>query len=161
MKKRRIKPCEAVSFTNDLGHVIQPGDQVLIITSHYKKTRIGVGRYVGLRERAAVVEFDEVHEKTVHNENGSIWRWEAPGLESPKSPPYVNTWNATPAVRAEVQRAAEEHRETYNQYHNALEAYKVTNYHVVKTPYVRRSTLQLNRIFPFSMKASELVGKSV
>lgn len=41
---------EAVSFTNDLGQVINPGDEVVVVTETYKTVSVRKGTFLGWSE---------------------------------------------------------------------------------------------------------------
>lgn len=85
-----MKPYLLEAFTNELGDVIQPGDNVLIITSGYShqiKRRVGV--YLGCRKEKAyrserisvVVEYDDrVYGKW--NKDGKRLRWSHPDFKN-------------------------------------------------------------------------------
>jgi hypothetical protein len=45
-----------VSFTNEFGNVIQPGDTVIVVAERYKSVSIKQGRFIGMNGRRAVVE---------------------------------------------------------------------------------------------------------
>lgn len=95
-RKRRLKPYEKVAFTNELGHVINPGDGILAVTKSTASVHVYVGRYLGLRRNTrwnqdhvnVVVEYDLVDEYHAHNVTGKRWDWyyKPPGMARPNYP---------------------------------------------------------------------------
>jgi len=165
-RKSRIKLYEIVDFTNDLGHVIKPGDPILIVTKGYGNVGVRIGRYIGLRrkepllenqkERIQVcVEKDMIHKKLVHKVDGSPYSYgsNSKNLKYVSYPqrPFI-TYRTSPEERKRLEDeysvAYEEYNRKNNEYYEACEEYRKENYIEIVVPYIRRSTLKHNRIYP-------------
>jgi hypothetical protein len=175
-RKPRLKPYDAKPFTNDLKHTINPGDQVLVVTKCTGSVCVQVGRYVGRRDGVGyrsnatnvLVEFDEQHERWQHKETGAlVWEWSVsdPTVKFPSWPTYPRHpgWSASQEQLKQHQDASAIIQKKYEDDQKAAraanKAYLEANYTKVVEKYVRRSTLQLNRIYPVNMSLSELDGK--
>ena len=176
-RKSRIKPYLVESFTNKKGHVINPGDAIIIVSSHYKSVSIETGRYLGKRPDGVgynseprfnvVVEVDLVKTKTVRKDDESV-EWtnyynKIPGLVLPPelprpdySKPSKYGWNTTKTP--EDQAKIDEYNKQWTLVRERGDLrYKLANqfmdeyYKEIQIPYKKISTLQLNRIFPFNL----------
>lgn len=127
---RKRKPFDAVSFTNDIGQVINVGDPVIAITKSTGSVGTYVGRYVGVRKTGhkdrdgveevnVLVETDHEHEVWVHNTNPDLtfdWDTDVPGLPDPVRPSYslsdygytgpLNNWYGRRSAEQEQQYQA-------------------------------------------------------
>lgn len=164
-RKSRSKPFEAIAFTNDLGHLIVPGDTVVAVVKGGCSIGTYQGRYLGLRHQkgwnnqewvTTVIETDHKREIRVHNETGEEWSYDTyvPGLVKPERPDRFN-WGLTSWQRAENRAANDAWFPSFLDYQKAFAAYELAinnyldaNYHQVTIPYTVRRTLQLNRIYP-------------
>lgn len=173
-RKRRLKPYEAVAFTNDLGQVIQPNDDIIIVTKCTGSVSVNVGKYLGLRRHSeyngeenqnVVVEYDLVREETCHNVTNELWNYlyEPKDVPRPVHPEYRRLpWNASAEERRKANDEYAVARDNYSQacnaWHKAIEDYKKANYHDVEVSYKQCRTLQCNMIYPINMKFRELAA---
>ena len=162
----KIKPIEQVPFTNSLGHTLNVGDNVLVVTTCTGFTNIKAGKYLGSRSYTGYngtgvsvsVEVIESKMKLVHKETGKEWDYKAFAENVPYPVHPQIDWRLT----SQVERNA-----ISNKYADDQKAWldKRTedqkDYHLVDFPYPRRTTLQLNRIFPLNLEAKAFVGKRI
>lgn len=181
-RKSRIKPYLIESFTNRKGNVINPGDAIIIVSSHYQSVSVETGRYLGKRLAGTyygkpsynvVVEVDLVRTKTVRKDDESVeWTYyydKIPGLvlppelPRPEYPRISGSWNRTPADQAkldEYQKQMVIVEKRQQERYALAAAHKEQFYKEIQIPYVRISTLQLNRIFPINLGLNALKGSS-
>ena len=182
-KKRKVKPYLEESFTNKKGHVINPGDEVVIITTRSHSPYVNIGVYLGKRKTGSyngndtyqvVVEKHLKRTKAVHNNNPEIeWTWYTakcpddlkvllkeipPYPEYPRNDSY-SAWNRVNKEHdekmAEYRRLVNE-REEINRANGFIMAkYKKDNYHEVTEKYTRISSLQNNMIYPLNMQLKD------
>ena len=165
-RKSRIKPYEAVAFTNKIKQVINPGDEIIAVTKAWGDAHVNVGRYLGLRRQkgwgdreriTVVVEYDKIKTKLVHNVTGAEWDWNynPPGFLIPVYPVYPHMpWDASleekQAARAKYDEGVRAYNETSKERIKLVTAHKEANYHEIEIPYKEVKTLQRNRIYPIA-----------
>lgn len=149
---------KVVDFTNSIGQVIKPGDEVVIVTSGYNHdVHINSGIYLGRKGSKDGVSC-RVTEHYTH------YRHKETGVE------YKHTWYNDPRVKAMVYPKMDyshpykspEYDEAYKVYREEYE--KVTSqiqeigkeYEPFKVPYFRYTTLQKNRIFKIDTSAIDI-----
>ena len=176
-RKLRLKKYEAIPFVNELDHTINVGDNVLIVTSAWKRVSVNIGRYLGVRnpntnDARVIVECDRTREYDVHNETGEPWSYYVtiPGLVAPQAPRYPDitySWGKTPEQKQQEEQLLSEYKQKRAEYDKLNDEfnlkraiYRKENYHKIVENYVVRRTLMLNRIYPLTMKVSELVKAS-
>lgn len=92
---RSSKPINEVTFTNDKGHVINVGDDVIFVTVSAHNVSVGVGKYLGVRDAETYYGAEHVNviiasEKTravridaAGNDIGDDWeKWRIDGYKS-------------------------------------------------------------------------------
>jgi hypothetical protein len=185
-RKSRIKPYLVESFINKRDQVINPGDAIIIVSSHYKQVSVETGRYLGKRlsgtydgkpQFNVVVEVDLVRNKTVRKDDETKeWNWnydKIPGLILPpelSQPEYprINKfggWNQSrsPEGQAEMDNYNKQMklvRERRDERSKLAMEFKEKYYKNIQIPYTKISTLQLNRIFPINLGLDALRGSS-
>ena len=169
-KKARVV-VNAVPFTNSLEQVIAVNDNVVVITSGYN-LRIRKGRYVGSRpvqsyRKDAVrvcVEIDEVKTVLEHKVTKVPFKWDyrnTYGVDVPPHPEYYlpgSGYNRMKNPNYETEKAA--HNAASTEVSKRRNADIEENYHNVKYPYVRRSHLWLNNVFPLAGAIDSIVGQN-
>lgn len=171
---KKITPFDAISFKNEVGDVIKPGDPIVIITKGMGNTGIKVGRYLGSRKCKGrysrdvlntVVAWDLVQERHVHKKSGHVYAYGRPEGFDEKEPVYppsntLGQWNTSYEERARLRDVYNanytKYRELYNEWTAKRDIFLERNYKRQKVTIERRSTLQLNRIFPRNMALSKL-----
>jgi len=158
------KPVE-LPYESDLGHTINVGDKVLIVTTGYSHSvKVRMGTYLGKTkddtnddyEASVIVMVDEERKVLRHKETNEELDWEkhiepatGPRPEYPKL--HFVQW----------QNAENEQRQA--QYKTDMESYDakrqtvMEQFHHVYEPYTRRTTLQRNRIYPVNMGLKEFI----
>lgn len=153
-RKQRIRPFEAIPYTNEIGQVIQPGDSVAVVTGS-RSAHISTGRYVGHRKQhnRVIVETDHHHDVWVHKESGEEFdsKKHVP-MEYPQYPRYgQGNWDA---IYGEYQKK-------YGEWWELQKKIREEQFKKVKIPYISRRTLQLNRIFKIDTNLSSLDGQTL
>lgn len=154
-RKQRIRPFEAIPFTNEINQVIQPGDKVAVVTGS-RSAHISVGRYVGHRKQhnRVIVETDHYRTKWVHKETGEEFDSDKHVAEPrPTSPPW--------GYDTDYYKRYEEYHNKYNEWYKLVLTTKKEQFKEVKIPYTYRRTLQLNRIFKIDTNLSSLEGQTL
>ena len=159
-------PIELIPFTNEIGQVINPGDEVIIITSGYG-LHISTGKYVGARRRpglftggeeiAAQVERIQTLKILRHKDTNEVWDGSTvPGLSRPRMPyeynystnkrNFFDRTSLTPDERARYEADMDKYETDMANLNAALRAMRAQHVEVVEqVPY--RTVLQRNRIF--------------
>lgn len=74
---------EAVSFTNEIGQVIHPGDDVIVVTTCTGSTSTQKGRYIGMNGKRVQAEVPSAHwtyfvkgtdERAPYNFTDRLWK---------------------------------------------------------------------------------------
>lgn len=74
---------EAIPFTNDFGQVINPGDDVVVVTTRTGNTNTQKGKYVGMRGKSVQAEVPSssyayfvkgTDERAPHNFSDRLWK---------------------------------------------------------------------------------------
>lgn len=74
---------EAIPFTNDFGQVINPGDDVVVVTTCTGNTNTQKGKYVGMRGKSVQAEVPSgsyayfvkgTDERAPHNFHDRLWK---------------------------------------------------------------------------------------
>jgi len=146
-RKRRLKPYEAIPFTNELKQVINPGDSIIAVTHCTQHIDVNLGRYIGLRRHTnrwsnkdeyltVVVEYDLVDEYDAHNVTGERWNWryEPPGLVRVRYPYHPGY---PPAPRSTIFTSQEERNRLMAEY-SAKKAEIDAKYQAAKDDYTAK-----------------------
>ena len=181
-KKNRLKPYLVESFINEKGHVINPDDAIVIVTTRAHSVNVNVGRYLGKRKTSSwsgkdrfqvVTAVNKETSKLVRNDDENVvWNYNSDKypddlkvLLKPNPPqpvyPSRNSWSYS--NDPEFDRRYKEYQQAYKlaeevrrDNYKIIEKYKNENYHLVKIPYVQHRTLQCNRIYPVNMPLKDL-----
>ena len=165
----KVKKIEEVPFKNQLDQVINPGDSIVIVTTCCKTTNIKLGRYLGSRTVGnrwsgepnvkVSVEVDESHDRFVHKEDHDLWSNHVDGVKRPQyTPAHYPGWGKTlTQLQIQENQIAHEKYKIELQAYNVLLEKKKQDYHWVRNPYKRRSTLQRNRIFLAATALNDLI----
>jgi len=133
------KPYLKEPFTNEKGHVINPGDQIVIVTTHSHSPYVNIGVYLGKRKIGSyngrdhfqvVVEKHLERKKSVRNDNPDVeWTWSTskypddlksllkevpPYPQYPRSPTY-SVWNSKPVLNPEHEANMKEYQRLCNE----------------------------------------------
>ncbi len=172
----KANPVEAVPFTNDMGHVIQPGDGVLVITGSSHTIGVSKGVYLGSREsrhnknhRTVQVEIAKKVTEMRHKTTGMKMEWSVPGLWPPRkpsdyefrsrsrSPSIYSYWEPlTPAEQAAFDAALAKYQVDRAAYDAKWNAYQAEHHLVTLTKYHKKN-LQCNRIYPLNISMDEFI----
>lgn len=151
---------QEVEFQNEIGQVIKPGDEVVIITSksYSHGVRVNTGTYLGKKNNGVSCRVQQSHTKWRHKETGEDvgYYWGPDAVKRYGELPYPRAnWTGlrygTPEYDAERDRVNKEVAKYNEQYQNRLALYAP-----FKVPYFRHTTLQLNRIFKIDTPAADL-----
>jgi len=112
---------EAVEFTNKIGQVIKPGDEVIIVTTGWGNTYTAKGVYLGMNGKGAQARVEENTSKWVFNDSGEDVNGEF--------------WNLLNGIRWNDPDYATKRKALMDQIHT------------VPIVYYRKTTLKKNRIF--------------
>lgn len=137
---------EVKEFKNSIGQVIQPGDEVVIITSGYNhNTRTNRGRYLGVTGRGVTVSIWNPEIRYRHIATGFETRsWY--NDKRVKDDPYVKYDYSIKYGTPEYSAAQAAYKRLSEERQARIEAIG-TEYERFEIPRYRKSTLQLNRIF--------------
>jgi hypothetical protein len=161
---RTTKPLEVVPFTNSIGEVINPGDEVIIVTCSTGRVGSYVGKYLGLRTHKRYnnsqyvnvsVEKMTKSQRLVHNETGEEYDYKAErAVMKPPEYPVENTaYRWGPERSEEWNRKYAEYQKAVNEYSAAIrERRKDYSYKPFFVP--RRGSLRKNVIFKRYINAS-------
>jgi hypothetical protein len=167
------KPVE-LPYENDLGHIINVGDKVLIVTTGYSHSvSVRMGTYLGkIRddkdsdyESGCVVMVDEERRVLRHKETNEELDWEK-HIEPATGPrPEYPTlhhvqWLSRVRLTDEQNKENAERQAAHKvatDLYNAKQVEVMKNFHHVYEPYTRRTTLQRNRIYPVNMGLKEFI----
>lgn len=140
----------AVSYTNSIGQVINPGDEVVIFTQGYNhsvNTKKGV--YLGLKGKGCSCRVTEKHTKYRHKETGE----EVGFYYNDDYKARYNDSNEWPRPPSGFRYGTPEYQQAYEVYRKEYDAWQVKQqkiqelYEQFEVPYFRHTTLQLNRIY--------------
>ena len=168
MRSRNSNPIEAVPGKDVFNNVVNPGDTIAMATKSYGSVTINKGRYLGQRKAKSynhicyVVEQDRVHSRRM-NADGVEWdfSWRGSKVEeqnklleaaigSKPISPTIHRYSAQirhdPKLLEEVNLAWKNFENEYYNYEIAKKNWLDANYPYKNFPYVRRSTLWLNKI---------------
>lgn len=174
-------PAAAVPYTNSLGHVINPGDDVLIVTTAYKSTNVYMGRYLGYRGEieddcgSVVVAVTETRDRLVHKTTRETYDYyKIPGQTYPEYPVRENYMDKPVAVQRDWQpwRHTTLTPQQLAMYEADMEAYRAKSleyqieakkwrdeHESEEYTYERRVTLQRNRIYPVNMPLKDFIKR--
>ena len=139
---RRTKPLVEQSFKNQHGHILQPGEPCLALTTSAGRARLHRAIFRGTRDGNAVIDIRTV--KTVlKNEAGEQYdlRAETRALPYPKYPYGISY-------------GTQAYKDAYNEYQRLQNVREVKvkerreGYKDVRIEGFRRSTLQNNNVYP-------------
>lgn len=171
MSKRKLKSFDPIPGKDVFDNVINPGDAIAMATKSAGNVYIAKGRYLGSRMvkwgRESyfyyIVEKDLVHRART-SAAGELWHdWRVfpnprtkeqdqemfAEIGLPPTPPTRTMWNIDrkdSVLQAEIKTEWAAYREVSDLYENKKEAWLDIHYPYKSTPYVRRSTLWLNKI---------------
>lgn len=140
---------DAVPFTTKNGHVLNPGDPCIAVTVSRHIANLIHGRYLGTRKNRycndvnVVIDRDKFVSRLVHNVTGEEYDHDLESKELPYSRmDYTHRYPSPKYIAAQ---------EEYNRlWKVVIEDRKVrqADYSMKKFPVVRRTTLQLNKVYP-------------
>ena len=138
-----------VEFTNNLGQVIKPDDEVVIITSGYNhRVNIRQGVYLGTKNDNASCRVTEYHTKYRFKETGEDvgYYWSDHRTKTFGEDPFPRTKSGLRYGTPEYSEAYAEYQRLYGEWQKRQLEY-AAKYEEFKVPYYRHTTLQLNRIY--------------
>lgn len=169
-RKSRALPVDAVPGKDVFGNVVNVGDNIAMATKSYGSAHINKGRYLGQRKpstgyskdfRCYIVEQDLVRTLRV-SAAGVKWQYvswrsghqdQKAELEAaiglPPTRPTSNEWdpaNRAPERRAIIKQEWDAYYKAHEAYNKKEEKWLNKHYPFKDFPYVRRSTLWLNKI---------------
>lgn len=158
-RPRRLKPFDAVPFTNSKGHVLQPGDAAIAVTTCTSRGELRVGTYLGTRKGSYGVNviLEVKDSRTVLVDANDVpydFGLENRELPYPRNYPLFNANGArygTPeynAAIAEYQRAVKEYNDGPVAEYRAAQIKRRENYSFKEFPYTWVTNLQNNNIYP-------------
>ena len=161
----RRKPVIEQPFLNEWGHTINVGDEVIVITKSTGHVGINFGKYLGYRElkqygadyKTTSVAINDFHTKSVHNVTGEEYVGWTSGGKYPEGYPKCPSFDYGLKWKSPEYQAAQV---VYNQEMQVWVDFHKNNFHDIKIPYVRYTTLQLNMILPGSTSLRELAEKA-
>lgn len=131
-----------IPFTNSLNQTINPGDDVVAVTTGYgHNVSIFKAKYLGMRGDRCVLDAQASTRKFV-NADGQEYSWTQEFRELP--PVSYHPYDTYRQRNEEREALAKERRKGYE--------YK-------DFPYIRRTTLNLNRIFPDGTGLADIGGR--
>lgn len=173
-----VKNYNVVSFINEFGDVIQPGEDVLIVTMCTKTTHVSKGRYLGSRGESnninVVVEVDKSR-RIRRSLDGEEYNWHydwskielgVERVEYKDHPPYhrnpysygTKEFKTFNEEQSQISNAFNIRRQKYS---DAQIAWLNIHYPWVNEPYTRRTTLWMNRVYPINKGLDAFVGKKL
>ncbi len=171
----KLKPILKNPFTNDHGDVINPGDPILSVTKCTGSAYAAKGIYLGYRivreatkdrpqEISVCVEQQLYRRVFVHKVTGKEWDYNTMQKLGHKYPTrqwysktgiwdYITRTHGPGDPDADAKNAAEQTRYVDEcAKYEAIEKQLKSDYHWVKIPYTRKTSLQLNKIYPLTLK---------
>ena len=148
-------PIEEKEFVNEWDQKINPGDEVIVVTTGYgHNVSINKAKYLGYRNRPSyynsirtdqyvVIEYLLERNTLVHKDTGEEWNYS----EFDKLHPYPSSNYAFRYGTPEWNTDQERVRKAYKDRDVARQESQ-KDYISVKKPYTKKSQLQRNRIFP-------------
>jgi hypothetical protein len=165
MPKLELK---VVDHENNIGQTINPGDEVVIVTSGYNHSvSIKRGTYLGKKNKGCSCRVVESNTKYRFKETGEdVGHWwhdhaRKRGVmpERPVQPIYPRSarWGSPEysEQQEEIRKLSSKYSEEYSQYNEKVRKIG-EDYESFKVPYDRYTTLQLNRIYKLDTKAYEI-----
>ena len=167
---------EAVPFTNDMCHTIQPGDPVLVITCSTGTVAVRKGTYLGTRRpgsrsESVQVEAQQPVTEWRHKVTNELMGWRVPGMRMPSRPyeweakygiirrnPFSYTPDRiqTPEQKDLYEKDFAEFKAKEAEYQAAWNAYKA-QHHEVERIRTYKTSLQRNRIYPLNISIDTLI----
>ncbi len=152
------KVLERVPFKNHLGQTIEPGDQVVQVTTAWGGVTVQPAIYLGLMDECVKTVSFHQRKTWVHKETGNEWHFGgSPAAIGLKYPPYPNydrngTYEELMRKRRE---ASEQYSAEVMEYNTKVQEYKEANYEEVVFHYTKKHTLQRNRVYKSNFNALE------
>ncbi len=158
-RPRRLKPFDAVPFTNSKGHVLQPGDAAIAVTTCTSRGELRVGTYLGTRKGSYGVNviLEVKDSRTVLVDANDVpydWNAEYRELPYPRGYPRFNA-NGARYGTPEYIKANEEYQAAVKEYnagpvaeYKAAQAKRREGYANKEFPYTWVTNLQNNNIYP-------------
>lgn len=166
-RPRRLKPYDAVPFTNSKGHVLQPGDAAIAVTTCTSRGELRIGTYLGTRKGSygvgVVLEVKDSR-KLLVDKNDVPYDFAAENRELPYPRNHAR-FNAngarygTPeynAANAEYQRAVKEYNDGPVAEYRAAQAKRRSAYSFKEFPYTWVTNLQNNNIYPAGIALADV-----
>ena len=155
-RPRRLKPFDAVPFTNSKGHVLQPGDAAIAVTTCTSRGELRVGTYLGTRKGSygvnVILEVKDSRTKLVDkNDVEYDYAAENRELPYPRNYPRFNANGArygTPEWNEEYKRAVQEYNDGPVAEYKAAQTKRREGYANKEFPYTWVTNLQNNNIYP-------------
>lgn len=169
-RKRRLKPFDAVPFTNSKGHVLQPGDAAIAVTTCTSRGELRIGTYLGTRKGSGhyggisvILEVKDSRKLLVDaNDVPYDFGLENRELPYPRGYPRFNRTNArygTPeynAANEEYQKEVKAYNDGPVAEYKAAQAKRRENYSFKEFPYTWVTNLQNNNIYPAGIALADV-----
>lgn len=171
MGTRNPNPIEEIPGIDVFRNVVLPGDVIAMATKSYGSANINKGRYLGQRKplhvitwrkdfKNYIVEQDKVSRLRT-NAQGRVWSpWQTKNADQyvtlhaaigdsparPKQNVYDRDVYNNPELKAQAQKDWEIYTNLCLEHSQKTEAWLDIHYPYLSTPYIRKSTLWLNKI---------------
>jgi hypothetical protein len=146
-RRKTTAPIEAVDFTNKTGHIIKPGDPVIIMTTCTGNSELFPATYLGLRNGENVVVDICDHKTKFVNDKDEEYDWSGEYKELPYRYLSTNYRYGTP----EYEAAAKTFHDEVTLPREEARKKRQEGYTYKKFPHIRRSTLQNNNVYPANL----------
>lgn len=158
-KQRRVKPYDVVSFTNQYGETLQPGDKAVASTTCSGSGNLRVGIYCGLHGGRVVLEVAEpsaqmtkngtVDEDLVHADVIAAIDSVAPNYQDEKYN-NIDLGNGKKAINWR------EYRNDYSVHQGKIQEHVAANYYKRKVVRSRFTQLKNNNVRPLKVVQEDL-----